>query len=172
MPIHYPIAYLDEKERKRVVDDAVRVGYEVGAKYIKAPKLVDRPANPKDFNLEGNTFTWTVTTDSNGKAVIVDRVLDDDEVIVIYGLANKSTSPTINRITFASGSETVADIFFEDMYVHDVPEIVFDKPIVYTPKSRMVITIWSTKTGTSITEALVPKAVVVEKEGKTISRPE
>ena len=171
MPVYFPISYLKEEERKRIIEEAVRIGYSIGKQYIKAPELVDRPAKPADFGLSGNSFTWSGTTDSNGVLTIVDETLDDDEVIVIYGLASKSTSPTINAITFETGSEKIADFFFEDMYVQDVPEIIFDKPIVYSPKSRMVIKITSTSTSASISEELILKAVVIEKAGKNISKP-
>ena len=171
MPYYYPVDYLPDEEKKKIVDDAVRVAYSVGRQFIKAPELVDRPLQPADVGLSTVDFKFTGTTDANGKLTIVDKTLDDDEVIVIYGLANKSTSPTIMRITFETGSEKIADFQFDDMYVQDTPEILFDKPIVYSPKSRMVINIYSTSTSASITEELILKGIVVEKAGKNISKP-
>lgn len=172
MVLALPIEFLERGELKRVVFEAREVAYSVGKKYIKAPELIDRPANPKDFGLNANTFEFGFTPDTEGKATIVDRVLDDDEVIAIYGLANLSTNPTITRIVFETGSERLADIDFEQVYAHNVPEVVLDKPIVYSPKSRMRIVIYSTATaGEKTAEKLVLNAVVVEKAGKNVSKP-
>lgn len=167
MVLPLPIDYLERDERRQLVKVAADTARNTLAKNIAGP-IITRSANPGDFGLSGNTFEFTLG--GTGTDTLVDRTLDDDEAIAIYGFTDLSTSPTITRIVIKSGAETIADLNIEDIYGHDVPEVLLDKPIVFSPKMRMVIECYNTAT-TSTTEKLVIKAVVAEKAGKTVAKP-
>jgi len=167
MVLPLPLDYLKEEERLRKVKAAEEIAKTTLAKEISGP-IITRTANPSDFNLTGNTFEFSLG--GTGKDTLVDKTLDNDTAIAIYGFTNLSTSPTITRLVIKSGAETIADINFEDVYGHDTPEILLDKPIVFSPKSRMIIEAINTA-GSSTTEKLVIKAVVAEKAGKTVAKP-
>lgn len=161
-----PVEDMPEHERVAKIKEAVNYAYDAGKRLIKAPALVDRPAKPADFGISGEEFTFNV---SSGENTIVNRTLDDDEVIVIYAIGNISESPQVERITFGTGSEVFADIFIGDLYSKMVPEGYLSKPIIYSPKSKMVIKAYAK--GSNTAEKLYFKAIVVEKEGKNITKP-
>ena len=167
MVLPVPVDYLREEERYRKMKAAEEIAKTTLAKEISGP-VITRTANPADFGLSGNTFEWSLG--GTGSDTLVDKVLDDDVAYAIYGFTNLSTDPKITRIIIKSGAETVADINFEDIYGHDTPEILLDKPIVFSPKSRMIIEAVNTASS-STTEKLVIKAVVAEKAGKTVAKP-
>lgn len=166
MVLPIPIDYLKEEERIKKVNEAEDLAHSTLVKQI-GPDVITRTANPSDFGLTGNTFEWSLS--GTGEDTLVDKVLDDDVAIAIYGFTSLATNPTITRIIFKSGAETIADINIEDVYAHDTPEVLLDVPIAYSPKSRMVIIAKNTA-GTATTEKLVIKAVVAEKAGKTVAK--
>jgi len=169
MVLPLPMDYFEREERRQLVKVAADTAKNTLAKNIAGP-IITRSANPGDFGLSGNTFEFTLG--GTGQDTLVDRTLDDDEAIAIYGFADLSTNPQITRIVIKSGAETIADLNIEDIYAHDTPEVLLDKPIVFSPKMRMVIECYNTNTGgTSTTEKLVIKAVVAEKAGKTVAKP-
>ncbi len=167
MVLPLPVDYLKEEERLRKVKAAEEVAKSTLAKEISGP-IITRTANPSDFGLSGNTFEWNLG--GTGSDTLVDKTLDDDEAFAIYGFTSLASNPTITRIIVKSGAETIADINFEDIYAHDTPEILLDKPIVFSPKSRMIIEVKNTASAAT-TEKLVIKAVVAEKAGKTVAKP-
>lgn len=167
MVLPLPIDYFERDERRQIVKVAEDTARETLAKNIAGP-IITRTANPGDFGLSGNTFEFTLG--GTGHDTLVDQTLDDDTAIAIYGFADLSTNPQITRIVIKSGAETIADLNIEDIYAHDTPEVLLNKPIVFSPKMRMVIECYNTASA-STTEKLVIKAVVAEKAGKTVAKP-
>ena len=168
MVLPIPVDYLKEEDRQRVVRMAEASAREVLSHYVPANIIVTRTANPGDFGLTGNTFEWSLG--GTGRDTIVDRELGSDEVIAIYGFTLLASTPTITRIVLKTGAETVADINIEDVHGHQVTEVLLDKPIVFTPQSRMIIEVYNTA-GAATTEKMVIKAIVAEKAGKTVTKP-
>lgn len=166
MVLPIPIDYLERGDRLRKLKAAESLAEKELSKRIE--QVITRTAKPSDFELTGNTFKFSLG--GTGHDTLVDKILDDDETIAIYGFVNLSTNPTITRIVIKNGAETLADINLEDMYAHDVPEVLLDKPIVFTPKSRMVIEAYNTATAAT-DETFIIKAIVAEKAGKTVTKP-
>jgi len=162
--IYIPVEHMSEEERYRKILDAYSKAKGL-AQYIKAPEVVIRPGKPGDFGLTGNQFVFSVSAGTN---TIVDRTLDDDEAIVIYGFGNKTTSPQVVELKFKSGAETIADLHFENIYSQIRYEAFIIPPIIYSPKSRMIIE--AIALGSS-SEELYFKSFVVEKAGKNVVLP-
>ena len=168
MGIVIPVAKMPSEEYVRFVR-AVKGSALAKAreKYLRNVKeLVIRTLRPRDLGLNADEWTFSVSAGTN--ADIINTTLDDKTMVVIYGIYNLSTNPQVNEVIFKTGSETIEDVYIEDMYMYDIPAVLLDKLLLYTPGS--IVKIDFVAKGSNTAEKLGFLGFVIEPAGKRISR--
>ena len=168
MGIVVPLAKVPNEEFTRKVKAVKEYALaKAKEKYLKDVKeLVIRTLGPRDLGLNADEWTFSVSAGTNTD--VVNTKLDDKTMIVIYGIYNLSTSPQVNEVIFKTGSETIEDVYIEDMYMYDIPAVLLDKLLLYTPGS--IVKIDFVAKGSNTAEKLGFLGFVIEPAGKRISR--
>ena len=168
MGIVIPLALIPKDEYvKKIESIKQNAMLRAKQKYLSDVRdLVVRPLRPKDLGLTTDEWVFNVSAGTN--ADVVSKELDDKTMVVIFGIYNLSTDPQVNEVVFKTGSETVEDVYVEDMYLYDQPAVMLDEPIIYTPSSTIKIDLVAK--GANSTEKLGFLGFVIEPAGRTISK--
>ena len=141
------------------IEDAIRAKGKSPANYAI------RDLQPTDLGFSTDVWSYTysaATTEEN----VVNMTVGDDKFIVIYAVANRSTSPVTTRLTFYKGTIPLKKINLEDMYIEDVPKKVLDEPLVWAESDTLKIVGYAESAST---DRLIFKGFIAEPKGETVS---
>ena len=168
MGLVIPVAKISQEEYVRKVEDIEREAMKAASENFlrDAGDLVARPLRPKDLGLATDEWTFNVAAGKN--ADIVNTSLDDKTMIVIYGIFNLSTNPQVNEVVFKTGAENIEDVYFEDMYLYDVPAVFLEEPVIYRPGSTVKMDFIAK--GANTAEKIGFLGIVIEPAGRNIGK--
>jgi hypothetical protein len=164
MPMAFPIELVREEfpvRARKLIDELMSPGG-AAVKLINAKDLVDRILKPSDVGL--TTVNWTFTLSST-EEFIIDKELDDKTMVILFGVFNLDTNKIIKELEIGTGAGPVENVQLEFMEAFDTNALIFEKPIIYSPKSRIRIKAKATAAGT---QRLGFIGVVIEPVGRTI----
>lgn len=166
MPLAFPIELVKDefavKARSLISDMMAPDG--AATKLINATDLVARVLKPSDLGLSTANWEFNLT---NTTQTIVNQELDDKTMIVLFGVFNLDTNPIITELKIGTAAGPIEDVQLEFAYMWDNPALVFDKPLVFSPKTTIKIDAVATATGT---QKLGFIGVVIEPAGRTINK--
>ena len=165
--------YLDELSIERIQlfkSALVRWLLAQAADKLKKPQseIKVRTAFPKDdFNFATQQWITPAPSAANTWTEYFSLpAIPDQKFVLFYGLANLSPDPGIIAIKFERGAETLGEFHFQDMYLRDIPAILFERPVRYFQGEPIKVSFYSTKTQS---EELVLFALVAEPKEFKIS---
>lgn len=112
---------------------------------------------------------WEITYSAAGWATWINQELDDDQFLIIYGVANASSTPYTTALRFKVGSTgaTTKDVIeIEDVYAEENKVKYLRKPLIYKGGDTVYIEAYGSAAGT---DNLILKALIAEPKGKTVS---
>lgn len=161
-----PSAELSIDEYRALRQAAIsRLEEAIRAKGKRPTDYAIRDLQPTDLGFSTDVWSHTYsagTTEEN----IVDMTVGDDTFIVIFAVANRSSSPLTTRLTFYKGTIPLKKINLEDMYIEEVPKKVLDEPLVWSESDGLKIVGYAESAGT---DRLIFKGVIAEMKGKTVA---
>ena len=163
MGIIIPVAKVSQAEYVEKLKSLKAEALKLGKQLIDAKELVIRPLRPRDLGVSADEWTFNV---SSGENTLVNKELDDKTLVLIYGIYNLSTDPQVNEVKFGTAAKTVEDVYIEEMYMYDNPEVMLDEPVVFQPGSSPLIK--GVAKGANTAEKLGFKGFVVEPAGRRI----
>lgn len=165
-----PAWELDVEDIKAIKQQVIDLALQRAMKMtgLAADQLVVRNILPStDLGLTNEVWSFSLTT-ANDWNNIVTKQLDDQQFLVIFGVAVLSADPITTALRFkvgsGTGTKTLDVVDLEELYASDErPEGILKRPILYKEKQYVNIDVYAKATGT---ENLVFKGFVIEPAGR------
>ena len=160
---------IEEKERtlRAVEDKLLEVAVRETGK--RPEEIVIRDVLPAtDLGLSAEK--WEVSYSAAGWTTWINKELDDDQFLVIYGVACADTAtPYTTALRFkvgTTGATTKDVVQIEDAFAEENRVKYLRKPLIYKGGDTVYIEAYGTEAGT---DRLILKALIAEPKGKTVS---
>lgn len=167
MPLAFPLELVKDEfapKARSFIEDLVSPNG-AATKLINSVNLVVRVLKPSDVGLSTPDWEFNLTSTEQ---TIVNTELDDKTMIVLFGVFNNDTDPKIRELKIGTPAGPIEDVQLDFMYTWANPALVFDEPLVFTPKSTIKIDAIASATGTHKMGFI---GVVIEPAGRTINKP-